>query len=156
MGFHFSSIRYTAEGSQESQLGITQLEDILERLVMLQGQGGRVGASLTEDYQPPGTPKGCTLGRRLQSRILPFILSSKFSRTTHVGVVFLIHLCLIGSEISYVKNNFKTFFHETSHSLVLLLNVVISGCRTHSGCAHTSSQAHTSSWAQKGAVGLLH
>lgn len=40
-------------------------------------------------------------------------------RTTHVGVIFLIHLWLIGSEISCVKNNFKTFCHETSHSLVL-------------------------------------
>lgn len=96
------------------------------------------------------------MGRRLRSRILPPILSGKFSRTAHVGVIFLVLSCLIGSEISYVKNNFKTFFHQTSHSLVLLSGVVISGCRTHSGCAHTSSQAHTSSWAQKGAVRLLH
>lgn len=126
------------------------------RLAVLQGWVGRGGAALTGDCQALGISKGCTVGRRLQSRILPLIFSSKFSRTAHVGVIFPIHSCLIGSEISYVKNNFKTFFHETSHSLVLLSGVVIPGCRTNSSCAHTSSQAHTSSWAQKGAVGLLH
>lgn len=59
-----------------------------------------------------------------------------------MGVIFLICSSLIGSEISYVKNNFKTFFHETAHSLVLLSNVAISVCRTHLGYARTSSHRH--------------
>lgn len=117
---------------------------------MLQGQGGRVGAALTGDYQAPGMPGGCSVGRRLQSGILPPLLSGKFSRTAHVEVIFLVLSCLTESEISYVKSHSKTFFHQTSHSLVLLSGLVISGCRTHSGCPHTSSRA------QKGAVRLLH
>lgn len=88
--------------SQESQLGITQLEDILARLAVLQGQGGRVGVSLTGHYQAPETPKSCTVQRRLQSRILPLILSSKFSRTAHMGVIFLICSCLIGDKWNFL------------------------------------------------------
>lgn len=64
---------------------------------MLQGLGGRVGAALAGDYQAPEAPRGCSVGRRLQSRILPPILSGKFSRTASVEVVFLALSCLIGS-----------------------------------------------------------
>lgn len=38
------------------------------------------------------------------SRILPPILSGKFSRTAHVEVIFVVLSCLKGSKICYVEN----------------------------------------------------
>lgn len=74
---------------------------------MLQGRGGKAGAALTGDYQALGMPR---VGKRLQSRTFPPTLSGKFSRTAHVEVIFLVLSCLIGSEISTVKNYLKTSF----------------------------------------------
>lgn len=147
-----------AVGHTESSLNLKAQFTVLHKShretswkdVMLQGQGERVGAALTGDYQALASLQSCSVRRGPQNRMLPLTLSDKFSRTAHAEVIFLVLFCLVGSEISYMKNNLKTFFHQTSHSLVLLSGLLTSGCRMYSNCQHTSS------WAQNGAVRLLH